>query len=77
MAEYGSFVYGSGITYGTQVEVENVEPISDNLVLLQFSEPVVLDDVYFSTASYEVAVVEGSGDIAIRFVTFQRRQHHS
>ena len=68
MANYGSFVYGSGQVYGTQIELQNIEVLSLKSILLEFTDELVVDDVYKNPESYIIDVVTGAGPVRVKRV---------
>ena len=55
MSNYGEFEYGTGIVYGhLEFVVSSVDVLAKDLIRMNFSEDIVVNDAYKSAASYSV-----------------------
>ena len=63
MSLYNTFVYNSGLTYGTTEEITAVSAtvINANTIELTFSGDVVRNVGYLNPANYAISVFEGTG----------------
>lgn len=68
MAEFGTFVYGTGVVYGPSVDATSIDIQSRNSILVRFPDDVVINDSYMNPANYSVTLTQGVGQVTVRRV---------
>lgn len=72
MAEFGTFVYGIGITYGSESPgISNVDVLTANSILIRLNEPVVLNEFVYDPENYTIEFNDNVGftDVTVKEAT--------